>query len=246
MTSLARARRADDALLEDRVASMNLAAASLDARAILDHALRKAFPGRVALVSSFGAESAPLLHLVASIDASTPVLFLDTGKHFAQTLDYRRALAHRLGLSNVRDLAPDAAALAAADPLGDLWRRDNDRCCAVRKVAPLAAALSGFDAWITGRKRFHGGLRGRLSPFEAAHPHVKINPLVDWTADDLATYARAHTLPPHPLVEQGFSSIGCWPCTEPTAPQDDSRAGRWRGANKTECGIHRIGAREPA
>jgi len=246
MTSLARAPRAEEPSLEDRVASLNADAASLDARAILARALGGAHFGRIALVSSFGAESAPLLHLVASIDPSTPVLFLDTGKHFAQTLDYRRALASRLGLSDVRDLAPDAAALAAADPRGDLWRRDNDRCCALRKVAPLAAALSGFDAWITGRKRFHGGLRGRLAPFEAAHPHVKINPLVNWTAEDLAAYARAHDLPPHPLVAQGFPSIGCWPCTEPAAPEDDSRAGRWRGADKTECGIHRIGATPPA
>jgi phosphoadenosine phosphosulfate reductase len=241
----ASAARAETPSLPLRAQAERLARAMADASASerLERAIQHEFRGRVALVSSFGAESAPLLHLVAQIDPATPILFLDTGKHFAQTLDYRRELASRLGLLDVRDISPDAATLRIEDERGDLWRRDNDRCCALRKVAPLAQALLPFDAWITGRKRFHGGLRGALPAFEASEDRIKINPLVDWDADDLARYAQAHDLPPHPLVEAGFRSIGCWPCTEPSAASEPARAGRWRGASKDECGIHRIGAR---
>lgn len=244
----ARALRAEPAELSLAAQADALARAMANASAAerLQRVIGCEFRGRIALVSSFGAESAPLLHLVATIDRATPVIFLDTGKHFAQTLDYRRELAARLGLTNVRDIAPDAAMLRAQDPQGDLWRRDNDRCCALRKVAPLSHALAPFDAWITGRKRFHGGLRGALPAAEASGAHIKINPLVDWDADDLARYAKTHGLPPHPLVEAGFRSIGCWPCTEPSASTEAARAGRWRGAGKNECGIHLVGANPAA
>jgi phosphoadenosine phosphosulfate reductase len=241
-----RAARAEapPSALHAQAESLAQAMTSASARERLERAILQEFRGRISLVSSFGAESAPLLHLVAQVDPGTPVLFLDTGKHFAQTLDYRRDLAARFGLLDVRDIAPAAAGLRNEDPHGDLWRRDNDRCCALRKVAPLSHALQPFDAWITGRKRFHGGLRGALPAFEASGERIKINPLVDWDADDLARYAEAHDLPPHPLVETGFRSIGCWPCTEPSAPTEQVRAGRWRGADKNECGIHRIGANQ--
>lgn len=214
-----------------------------EAQAILRRAILEEFPGRIALVSSFGAEAAILLHLVAEIAPATPVLFLNTGKHFAQTLSYRRKLAQELGLTGVRDLHPDTDELAASDPEGALWRADPDACCTLRKVAPLEKALAGFDAWITGRKQFHGGLRASLPVFEAAAPFIKVNPIVRWTPGDVAAYAERHRLPAHPLVEQGFPSIGCWPCTHPAGPNEDSRAGRWRGAAKTECGIHLIGGR---
>ena len=209
-----------------------------DEKEILRHAIKEEFPGRIALVSSFGAESAALLHLVSEIDRTLPVIFLDTGKHFAQTLSYRKKLAKRLGLANVRDIAPDADELLQQDPRGDLWKRDADACCTLRKVEPLAGALSAYDAWITGRKQFHGGGRVSLPAFEANATHFKVNPLVRWTKDDLEAYTRAQELPPHPLVAQGYPSIGCWPCTHPVAAGDDVRAGRWRGSAKTECGIH--------
>lgn len=214
-----------------------------DAAEILRHAIRQEFPGRIALVSSFGAESAVLLHLVAKVAPETPVIFLDTGKHFAQTLGYRKKLARELGLTDVRDIKPAADDLGSKDPRGDLWRSDPDACCTIRKVVPLETALDGFDAWITGRKQFHGGLRLQLPVFEAAAPFIKVNPIVRWTPGDVEDYAKGHDLPAHPLVEQGYPSIGCWPCTHPTAPGEDLRAGRWRGAAKTECGIHLIGAR---
>jgi phosphoadenosine phosphosulfate reductase len=196
------------------------------------------FGPRLALVSSFGAESAVLLHLAAQVRADIPVLFLDTGMLFGQTLDYRRLLALRLGLTDVRDLRPRFADLATVDPASDLWRTDTDACCAVRKVAPLDAALSGFDAWITGRKRFHGGARLSLPVVETAEGKLKFNPLASWGKAELDAYAAAHALPAHPLVAAGFPSIGCWPCTAPVDEADDARAGRWLGSQKSECGIH--------
>ncbi len=230
---------------ENRADIARSAARLLQARHGADHASAiiaaavRAFPGRLALVSSFGAESAVLLKLVAQAAPETPVLFLDTGKHFAQTLSYRRRLALELGLKDVRDIPPDTDEVAAEDPRGDLWRREADRCCTLRKVRPLEKALAGFDAWITGRKQFHGGARTQLPAFEAAGAMVKVNPIARWSPDDLTAYAAEHALPPHPLVEQGYLSIGCWPCTHPVAPGEGARDGRWRGSAKTECGIHR-------
>lgn len=196
------------------------------------------FRGRIALVSSFGADAAVLLHLVAQVDPATPVLFLETGQHFAVTRAYRQALAEHIGLSDVRDIVPDVAALAARDPDHDLWQRDPDACCELRKVAPLAGALAGFDAWITGRKRFQGATRAALRPVEAEDGRVKINPLWNWSAEDIDAYYVAHSLPRHPLVAQGYPSIGCRPCTRPVGAGEDARAGRWAGLAKTECGIH--------
>ncbi len=234
-----RASDLSDRELKARRLSMQFSAS--DAREILNHAIAEEFSGRIALVSSFGAESAALLHLVADVDPATPVIFLDTGKHFAQTLSYRKKLAKRLGLRDVRDINPDAAALTARDPDGELWKQDADACCTLRKVEPLVHALDGFDAWITGRKQFHGGGRANLPAFEASGAHIKVNPLIRWTKSDIDAYAAANSLEAHPLVDQGYPSIGCWPCTHP-ATGNDIRAGRWRGAAKTECGIHNASA----
>ena len=211
--------------------------AHASAHEVLEAALGE-WPGRLALVSSFGAESAALLHVASEVDPSVPVVFLETGKHFAQTLSYKRKLAQRLGLTDVRDVRPDPEEVATIDPRGDLNRRDTDACCDLRKVRPLDRALSGFDAWVTGRKQFHGGARVALPAFEHVGSHYKVNPLVRWTRADVDAYVARHDLPPHPLVAQGFPSIGCWPCTQPVADGDDVRAGRWRGQAKTECGIH--------
>ncbi len=224
--------------LDVRARRLAMRFSDAEARDILQHAIKSEFPGRIALVSSFGAESAALLHLVAEIDPATPVIFLETGKHFAQTISYRKKMAERLGLSDVRDIRPAAETVAASDPGGDLWKRDADACCNLRKVEPLAGALDGFDAWITGRKQFHGGGRIALPAFEASGAHIKVNPLIRWSPDDIAAYDGKHDLPAHPLVAQDYPSIGCWPCTHPVAAGDDIRAGRWRGAAKTECGIH--------
>ncbi|MFC3069525.1 phosphoadenylyl-sulfate reductase [Phenylobacterium soli] len=228
----------------DEIRPGSALAARLDAelrhahpRTVLEAAY-ETFGDKLALVSSFGAESAVLLDLAAKVSPDIPVLFLDTGMLFGQTLDYRKNLAARLGLTDVRDLRPAYQDLATADPQAKLWQTDTDACCHVRKVLPLDRALEGFSAWITGRKRFHGGDRMSLPVVETTEDHVKFNPLANWTKADLDAYMVEHDLPAHPLVEQGFASIGCWPCTQPVEDGDDVRAGRWKGLDKTECGIH--------
>jgi phosphoadenosine phosphosulfate reductase len=217
--------------LEDRFAKVK-------ARSLLRLAIEDLFPGRIALVSSFGADSAVLLHMVAQIDPKTPVVFVDTGQHFPETLAYRDALVARLGLTNVVNAGPDPEVAAKEDPERFLFQSDPDRCCDIRKVQPLARALENYDAWITGRKSFQSATRSRVPLFEAEGDRVKVNPLVGWSAADILDYIRAADLPPHPLVAKGFPSIGCLPCTSRVAPGEDPRAGRWRGRGKTECGIH--------
>ncbi len=204
---------------------------------LLDAVIHDRFAGRIALVSSFGAQSAVLLHLISRVKADLPVLFLDTGKHFGETKAYRDHLTDLFGLKTVRSLEPDPVRIAEADGDGSLWLRDSDRCCHIRKVAPLAQALTSFDAWLSGRKRFQGGARSDIAVFEADGGRIKINPLAAWSADDIETYRRAHALPDHPLLAQGFLSIGCMPCTEP-ARNGAERSGRWAGSDRTECGIH--------
>lgn len=198
--------------------------------------------GDVAVVSSFGAESAALLHLVASVDPAVPVLFLDTGKHFPETLAYRDQLVAILGLKDFRVLQPDAQIVADRDASELRWSYDPDGCCEIRKVAPLAKGLEGFDASITGRKAFQAKTRNALPRFELdtsdVQGRLKVNPLADWTRADIDAYFAEHGLPQHPLVAQGYLSIGCAPCTSVVKPGEDPRAGRWRGWDKTECGIH--------
>jgi phosphoadenosine phosphosulfate reductase len=229
--------RGEDARLDEVARTLNARLHGASPEAILAEALT-AYGGRIALVSSFGAESAVLLHMTAAIDPATPVLFLDTGQLFGQTLDYRKALAKRLGLSEVRDLRPAYADLATRDPKADLWRTDTETCCQIRKVTPLNLALGEFDAWITGRKRFQSQSRAHLPIVEANQGRLKFNPLAAWGRAELDAYAAAHDLPAHPLTAFGYPSVGCWPCTKPVENGEDLRSGRWAGSEKTECGIH--------
>lgn len=210
----------------------------LDGEALLERMVRDIFPARLAVVSSFGAESAVLLHMLARIDRSVPVIFLDTGKLFAETIAYRDRLAGLLRLTDVRSVSPDADRLSGGDPDGLLHRSDPDRCCRIRKVEPLERALDGIQAWVTGRKRFQGGVRADLPTLEPADWLLKINPLAPWSRQDVESYFDRHGLPRHPLEAQGYLSIGCSPCTTPTAPGGGVRDGRWAGLDKTECGIH--------
>ncbi len=219
--------------------ALNAKYGDCDAPALLEAMIRGEFSGWIAGVSSFGAEAAVLLDLIARIDRATPVIFLDTGKLFPETLDYRDALVERLGLTDLRNIVPDPAALAAHDPDGNLWQCNPDACCHLRKVAPLETALAGFDAWITGRKRYQGGEREALETIEAVDGRVKINPLARWSREDVEAYLADHGLPRHPLAEQGFASIGCRTCTHRIEAGEKPRAGRWAGREKTECGIHR-------
>lgn len=210
----------------------------LDARSLLERVTSDDAFGRVALVSSFGADSAVLLHLAAQVAPRVPVLMIDTGRLFDETLRYAETLTRRFGLENLRVVRPAADRLAVADPDGELWRADPDRCCEVRKTRPLRDALVEYDSWITGRKRFQTEDRSVMPKVEFLDGRWKINPLADWGSADIAAYGDSLGLPPHPLVEQGYASIGCYTCTTQVQPGEDARAGRWRGRAKTECGIH--------
>ena len=228
----------------DLVAELNAQLRDASPQEILRTAIEM-YGDKLAMVSSFGAESAVLLHMASQIRKDLPVLFLDTGMLFGQTLDYRQQLAAKLGLTDVRDLRPQYQDLAVHDPSADLYKTDTDACCHIRKVLPLDRALSGFDGWITGRKRFHGGDRLNLPVVEQSEGKLKFNPLANWGKAELDAYAKAHDLPPHPLVAFGYPSVGCWPCTSPVEEGQDVRAGRWAGSDKTECGIPVERARAP-
>ncbi len=214
-------------------------------REILGHAVTGPLRDRIGAVSSFGAESALLLSVIAEIDPAVPVIFLETGKHFPQTLAYREELAAHLGLTEVRDVVPRERALRERDPTGELWYYDQDACCDLRKVGPLEAALAPFDAWISGRKRFQAATRTALSFVERDGRRLKLNPLADWDAGRIEQEMTRRALPRHPLVEQGYPSIGCAVCTRSVTAGEDSRAGRWSGSRKVECGIHSHSVPEP-
>ena len=212
-----------------------------DALTLLARTILRDYRGRIALVSSFGAESIVLLDMVATISPSTPVLLNETGMLFPETLEYQREVSAKLGLSNVQLVRPTRQRLTAVDPDDMLHRFDTDACCNLRKREPLKRALAPFDAWITGRNRFQNSLRAELEEIEQDDDgKMKVNPLARWTATDIAAYLDRHALPRHPLVAQGYPSIGCEPCTSRVADGEDPRAGRWRGSDKTECGIHYV------
>lgn len=232
-------REAANTALHTRVAALNAHAEQSCAQDIITAGLETV--PNVTLVSSFGADAVVLLHLAATIRPDIPVLFIDTEMLFDETLDYQRDLSRQLGLTNVTVMR--SGNLAKEDPDDTLHQRDPDACCALRKTGPLVNALSGWDGWISGRKRFQSGQRAQLDAFEVAErtdrtPHLKINPLARWDAADVANYMSKHQLPRHPLVARGYPSIGCAPCTTAVKAGEDARAGRWRGHQKDECGIH--------
>jgi len=193
---------------------------------------------KVAVTSSFGAESAVLLDLVAQVNPNAPVLFVDTGKLFAETLAYRDHLAGHFGLTDVRTLIAPELLVANSDPVGTLFESDPDACCHVRKVMPYAQALADFDVLIGGRKRHHGSLRSDIETAERAGSHIKVNPLAHYSVADIEAVFEGKSLPRHPLVTEGYRSIGCAPCTNTACASNGARAGRWTGSTKTECGIH--------
>lgn len=221
-----------------RAAALTAAYGQLETEELLRVLIKREFPGEIGVVSSFGAESAVLLSIVAEVDPTVPVIFLETGKLYDETRRYRDRLMTLLGLENLRIVGPRAAEVAREDPSGSLWGADPDACCQLRKVQPLDRALQGYSAWITGRKRFQGGLRAELPVIEAAGGRIKINPLAGWSEERIEQRFENEGLPRHPLADEGFSSIGCIPCTRPVRCGEDPRAGRWSWIDKTECGIH--------
>jgi phosphoadenosine phosphosulfate reductase len=226
------------AFVQAQADALNARFAGVDTGAMLTELLAGELKGRIAIVSSFGAESAALLHLVAAVDKTVPLIFINTQKMFGETLAYRDELSERLGFTDLRVFRPDPYDLAARDQTGLRWSYDPDGCCDIRKVRPLRRALAPFDAWISGRKAFQAKSRAALPRFEIDEGRLKLNPLADWSKDQLEAYIDEHKLPRHPLVAQGYPSIGCSPCTSKVAPGEDPRSGRWKGWDKTECGIH--------
>ena len=203
--------------------------------------LQHEFKDEICVVSSFGAESAVLLHMVAQIDPTTPVIFLNTGKLFGETLRYRDRLQTLLGLTDVRSIGPHPTDLAEKDSNEDLWQKNNDMCCHIRKNLPQERALKGFKAVLTGRKRFQTSQRGNMQRIEIddeVASRLRINPLADFTLEDLQAYLQTNNLPKHPLVKDGYLSIGCMPCTDKVKEGDDYRSGRWSEQDKEECGMH--------
>lgn len=231
--------RGGDALAE-RASRLDGRLAEASPETVIEAALSAVEPGRFAVVSSFGAESAVLLAAAAEVDRSIPVLLIDTGYLFPETFAYRDALTARLELTDVRSIAPDEGERTQEDPEDDLWARDANACCALRKARPLARALAGFDAWANGRKRYQGGERSVIPVVEAEGTRLKFNPLATLSREALSARFKALDLPPHPLERFGFASIGCMQCTSRVRPGEDARAGRWRGKAKTECGIHGV------
>ncbi|HRX75574.1 MAG TPA: phosphoadenylyl-sulfate reductase [Hyphomonas sp.] len=236
-------RQAEDT--SARLARLNGELREASAQTILRVAMVREWPEQLTYVSSFGAESIAMLALIADVDPGLPIIFLDTGMHFPQTLEYRDEVIDRLGLTGVRSIPPNETERKVLDPKNQLWKTDSDACCALRKVRPLEPALDGFNAWITGRKRFHGGARMSLPVFEFAGNRYKVNPLANWTAEDVDLFVKQRNLPRHALVDQGYPSIGCWPCTLPAQDPLDPRSGRWAGQAKTECGLHLDKAERP-
>ena len=231
---------ANDPAIKARLARLLAEAERRDSHGQIALALREEFAGETAVVSSFGSESAVLLHIVAEVDPTTPILFINTGKLFGETLRYRDRLQDLLGLGDIRTLAPHPADRSAKDPDGTLWSRDTDACCGFRKVIPIRRALEGFTAQITGRKRFQTQARAEMRAVEYFDGRFRFNPLADWTQADLEAYIARHNLPRHPLVEDGYPSIGCMPCTRRVHAGETYRDGRWSGLDKDECGIHGV------
>jgi phosphoadenosine phosphosulfate reductase len=242
-----------NALVHQLVPERTARTPDLPSAEALDSALRGASPAeviaaaleavgreRLAVVSSFGTESAALLKVMAEVDAAIPVIFLDTGWLFEETLAYRDTLIAALGLRDVRSIKPLEQALSNEDSDRELWFSDPDACCRIRKVEPLARALAPFDAWINGRKRFQGGARAAIAVVEDDGIRLKFNPFANVSREQIAAIYAAAKLPPHPLAAMGYLSVGCMPCTSRTSPDEDARAGRWRGRPKTECGIHTV------
>ena len=218
--------------------ALNARFAGVDTLAMLKTLFAEGTLGATAVVSSFGTESAVLLHLVARADPSVPTIFVDTLKMFPETVAYRAQLVEAFGLRNSWVVEPDAAVLTARDDKGLRWSYDPDGCCDIRKVEPLKRAKAGLDSWISGRKAFQSVTRQNIPRFEVEDGRLKVNPLGDWVKADVEAYFQERDLPRHPLEAEGYLSIGCQPCTSKVQPGEDPRAGRWRGWDKGECGIH--------
>ena len=238
MSSTAQQVLTPEAAIVSQAQSLDLALRDASPAEVIAAALKTVGRAHLALVSSFGTESAALLKVMADVDPAIPVVFLDTGWLFEETLAYRDTLTAALGLTDVRSIKPLEDTLSREDPERELWFSDPDACCRIRKVEPLARALKPFSAWINGRKRFQGGARTDIPVVEDDGAKLKFNPFANVSREEIEAIYKMAKLPQHPLLASGFLSVGCMPCSSRTAPGEDARAGRWRGQAKRECGIH--------
>lgn len=202
---------------------------------------------RLAVATSFQSSGLVILHLIRQIRPDVLVLFLETGWHFDETIAFKDQIESLWNL-NLVDLRGVHGSREAQDRSHgpELYRRDPELCCTINKVEPLQRALEDLDGWISGIRRDQSPLRAHTPIVEAqllpsGNEVLKIHPLANWTKDDVARYVDAHAIPTHPLLEKGFASIGCWPCTRAVRDGEDERAGRWDGFSKSECGIHSFG-----
>jgi phosphoadenosine phosphosulfate reductase len=216
-----------------------------DPRTILDWACGTI--DRLAVATSFQSSGMVILHLITQMRPDTPVLFLETGFHFAETLEFRERVTSMWGLNLVDLTGEHETPERQAEIHGPaLYRRDPDKCCLINKVEPLQRALEGYDGWISGIRRDQSPLRAHTPIVEAqtlpsGNEVLKIHPLANWGRADVDEYMKAYDIPSHPLLERGYPSIGCWPCTQRVDAGADERSGRWNGFSKSECGIHSIG-----
>lgn len=225
-------------LLPDELAALNARFEGADPAAILTWAADRFMPA-IAATSSFQTQSVALLHLIGQVRPDLPVIFLDTGYHFPETLAYRDQLVAQFGLTLRIVRADEQRSAPARGPGEPLYRRDPDLCCHIHKVEPMQRALDGLAAWITGIRRDQTADRAAALPLEALPDgRVKVNPLLGWTRQDLWSYIHRHDLPSHPLFSQGYLSVGCAPCTAAVLDGSGERSGRWAGTAKTECGLH--------
>lgn len=197
------------------------------------------FAPDVVLTCSFQHDGVVLAHMLTTIAPWVPVVFLNTGFHFPETLAYRDDIARRFGI-RLRDVTPAVPREQFAAEHGlDLYRRDPDLCCRINKVEPLRQALAGARCWLNGRRRDQASMRSGIAVVERFEGGIhKVNPMAAWSAADTYRYMQRHGIPEHPLFDKGYASIGCAPCTRPILAGEDERAGRWSGTGKTECGIH--------
>ena len=210
----------------------------LSAIKLLEVMVKKIFLKKIAVTSSFGAESVVILHLISKVDKSIPVIFLDTGKLFPETIKYAKTVKKILKLNNIQIHKPELKDLKKYDFQGNLYKKKPNLCCHIRKVLPLQKALKNYDAWINGRKRFQSEDRSNIKKIEKIDGFIKINPLADWEFNKVKNYIKTYKLPEHPLVKKGYKSIGCLPCTSKILDGEPHRSGRWSDNLKTECGIH--------
>ncbi|MEE2694747.1 MAG: phosphoadenylyl-sulfate reductase [Pseudomonadota bacterium] len=205
---------------------------------IIEESIKKNFKDDIAYVCSFGSESAIILHMISEIKNDLPIIMLNTNFLFSETLEYRDYLLKRLKLTNFKEIFPDSSDIETADKNNDLWKKNPDSCCNIRKVVPLQKELEKYTSWISGRKSYHEGERRNIKSFEYLNGKIVINPLADVEKGFVDAYFKNKKINRHPLVDQGYLSIGCINCTVKTIDVNDPRSGRWHNKLKTECGIH--------